>query len=208
VDRKLERITFDEPVPVGLLQVHLSRYVWALQHCVDKAVLDIGCGCGYGTWLVGNVASDVIGLDVSPEAIGEARRTFADSCFVQCAIEDFEGGPFEIVTCFEMLEHTRNLCVVTDKIKSLLAPGGAALFSLPLHQPSEFHHYRDFSYGQWRDVLEKTFRVTGVWFQDVECGCNNVSIRRVMCDDHVDWSEASLRFEPETGNIIFKVTNG
>lgn len=204
MDHQLERITFQEQVPVELLQTHWSRYVWALRYCVGQSVLDVGCGCGYGTWLLSTVAESVIGIDPSPEAIGDARSTFSDASFLQCSIEDFTGGPFGVIVAFEVVEHCEDVDAVVKKIASLLAPNGTALISLPLYQPSEYHHHRDFGYDQWSEVLEGHFQITGVCYQDNEHPeGNNVCLKAVMYHGQVDWSEASLRFEPDSGNVIF-----
>lgn len=192
MDHQLERIAFQEQVPVELLQTHWSRYVWALRYCVGQYVLDVGCGCGYGTWLLSTVAESVVGIDPSSEAIGEARSTFSDASFLQCSIEDFAGGPFGVIVAFEVVEHCDDVEAVVKKIASLLAPNGAALISLPLHQPSKYHHFRDFGHQEWIDV----FKGSGLWLNEMywqPIEYPNLNILRISPMPH----------EPETGNVIF-----
>ena len=47
---------------------HLHRYALAMDCARDAVVLDIACGEGYGSNLLAQVAREVIGVDVSPEA--------------------------------------------------------------------------------------------------------------------------------------------
>ena len=54
---------------VKIYQHHLSRYIFALPYARDRKVLDASCGSGYGTDLLYDVANDILGIDVSKEAI-------------------------------------------------------------------------------------------------------------------------------------------
>jgi len=56
---------------------NIQRFQFALEWCRGKRVLDAGCGSGYGTHYLGcNGASSVLGVDISTEAIDEARREY------------------------------------------------------------------------------------------------------------------------------------
>jgi len=210
LDREsLERISFRKYLPVEMMQMHFCRYIWALPYCIGKSVLDVGCGMGYGTWLLGQVADSIVGVDIAAEAIEEARATF-DSMFVQCSIEDYAGGPFAVVVAFEMVEHCTDLDAVLEKIGSLLSPEGIALVSLPLYQPSEWHHRRDFGYGMWVRKLREHFRIVGVSYQPTECPqTSNVHVWDVVHDDgEVEaWPMSDLdEFGcPRTGISIFQL---
>ncbi len=197
-----ERISLGVDTPVELVQTHLSRYVWSLRFCEGKDVLDVGSGTGYGTWLISTRAKTVIGVDQCAEAVAEAQSNFSGH-FLCLKMEDVDlEDTCDVVTCFEVLEHLKNLDEGMAKIANFLKAAGVALISLPLHQPSEFHHKRDFGYHQWKALLLQYFDVDDVYYQAIEgTASNNVCIQRVGLPE--DWSEASLKQEPEHGIVIF-----
>lgn len=167
-----ERISIAPDTPVAIIQSHLSRYIWAMHYCVGKDVLDLGCGTGYGTWMLGTVASDIIGIDKCVEAITEAKRDF-NGVFFDLSIEDAPqqmSFRADTVVAFEVMEHLDDVDVGMEAIKQLLKPEGMALISIPLHQPSEWHHLRDYGYEDWREIVERHFEIVpnGVYWQPTE----------------------------------------
>ena len=54
-------------------------YIVACELAHNKEVLDIACGEGYGSDLLANVASHVVGVDVSAEVILHARNKYKKS---------------------------------------------------------------------------------------------------------------------------------
>jgi ubiquinone/menaquinone biosynthesis C-methylase UbiE len=96
------------------------------------AVLDLGCGKGFQTQIMARSCGRVIGLDVSPAKIAEARRFLEHSCverkveFIAGKIEE-AGLPAESldrVVSFCVLEHIPNLDRVLQELVRLLKPGG------------------------------------------------------------------------------------
>jgi len=65
----------------GVYKEHLSLYNFARKFVLDKEVLDIGCGTGYGTFFLSNIAKSVIGVDISIDAINRAKENFSFSKF-------------------------------------------------------------------------------------------------------------------------------
>ena len=63
-------------VESDLWNEHVSRYRYAALFAVNKYVLDIGCGTGYGASMMASVARDVAGFDVSLEAVQYARESY------------------------------------------------------------------------------------------------------------------------------------
>ena len=58
-----ERIVPDA-TPAGVVALHLKRYDFARAYCDGADVLDAGCGVGYGTAYLAEVAASVVGVDV------------------------------------------------------------------------------------------------------------------------------------------------
>ena len=184
-----ERISIAPDSPVGLIQCHVARYVWAMHYCVEKTVLDVGCGTGYGTWLLGQIADEVTGIDKSVEAIAEARRDFS-GVFLHM---DIESAPkpvswcFDTIVAFEVMEHLDDVDVGMEAVKYLLSDNGNALISLPLHQPSKWHRFRDYGYAEWYDIVTRHFHIVsdGVFWQPIEEAVyrdGNVNIRKMPED--------------------------
>jgi len=119
----------------GLFAWHRARYEFALPFVPNRSVLDIGCGEGYGAALLSVQAAEVVGIDYSPAAIGHARSTYrrrnlrfvvADATRLDPAI-----GRFDVVTCFEVIEHLGNPEGLLDTIARTLNPGGLLVLSTP-----------------------------------------------------------------------------
>ena len=73
---------------------HWHRYAFAAQVIQDKRVLDLACGEGYGSALLGKKNRSVVGVDLDGEAIAHARARYgADNVrFVQGSAEAIPAG--------------------------------------------------------------------------------------------------------------------
>src|SRR3990170_4634858 len=85
---------------------HLSRYKFAQGFVKGKKVLDIACGVGYGSMMLKEVASFVVGVDISDDNILYASEFYkSDNLkFEKGDIRTYgsEGDIlFDFVVCFE-----------------------------------------------------------------------------------------------------------
>ena len=94
--------------------------------------LDIGCGKGFQTQILARRCRRILGVDVSPSQISEARKFLAGSRverkteFRQGRLQDL-GLPAESldrVLSFCVLEHIPELDIVLAEVARLLRPGG------------------------------------------------------------------------------------
>ena len=153
-----ERITLDNTTDVNTIQAHIQRYTWALSYCVDKNVLDVGCGIGYGTYMLGCVAGKASGIDISAEAIEECKDNYWND-FDVCDIEKYtkENG-FDIIVAFEVIEHIEDMSAGICNMKEAVTEDGIILMSMPIHQGNnEFHHGRDYSCEDWIQFIDDNF---------------------------------------------------
>lgn len=151
-----ERLTFvGEAMPYAsmLAAEHLSRYALVKGLCANRRVLDIACGEGYGSALMKSWgAKEVYGVDISPEAVANASRAFSGNGikFLQkdasdCASLLAELGKFDLIVCFETLEHVQDVPGMLQGFKALSADGGSIVISCPndgaviADAPNEFH---------------------------------------------------------------------
>src|SRR3977135_1391273 len=63
-------------VDIDLLNEHMARYNFAARLTRGKRVLDAGCGAGYGSAELAQMAERVIGIDIAPEAVEFARSHY------------------------------------------------------------------------------------------------------------------------------------
>jgi len=74
-----------------------------------KRALDVGCACGYTTHVLEGLGYDVVGVDISAWGTKQAK-THCGGEFLVCDAQTqmpFSGG-FDLVTCFDVLEHLPN----------------------------------------------------------------------------------------------------
>ncbi|MHB1543315.1 MAG: bifunctional 2-polyprenyl-6-hydroxyphenol methylase/3-demethylubiquinol 3-O-methyltransferase UbiG [Gammaproteobacteria bacterium] len=99
-------------------------------------VLDIGCGGGILTEALAHAGAQVTGVDTSPDAIRVAE---AHACNQGLSISYQVGEAtallpdqyqsFDVVTCFEMLEHVPDPCSIIQNTAELVRAGGTVFVS-------------------------------------------------------------------------------
>jgi len=137
----LEReLAYHEKLYSGFAQTHFAKpAVRALRrHMVERIVrltgadrsmrvLSLGCGIGDTELLLAPQVSELIGVDLSPAAIRQARAD-AVRCGVSNARFEHEipGEPFDVVMAVFFLHHLPDaeLSGLPRKLKDLLRPGG------------------------------------------------------------------------------------
>lgn len=100
-----------------VVQDHIARYNWALPWVNGRTVVDLGCGTGYGSFLMSFLAETVIGLDVDRESIEFAQKHFAGVEFLVCDLESGSELPgADVYVAFELLEHLRHPQVLSIRV--------------------------------------------------------------------------------------------
>jgi 2-polyprenyl-3-methyl-5-hydroxy-6-metoxy-1,4-benzoquinol methylase len=137
----IERLSFARTTAYSAIEaaIHLCRYSLAQTLCAGKRVLDISCGEGYGSSFLATKwgAAEVHGVDISEEAIGRARETFADAritfhCRPAEQLDDlFAAASFDLIVCLETMEHMPDARRLLTSLRRLLKPGGTLILSCP-----------------------------------------------------------------------------
>lgn len=102
----------------------------------DRRILDLGCGDGSFAAALAEKGFDVTGVDVSAEAIREAKRVYPHlKLFEATAYDDLAGrfGQFPVVTSLDVVEHVYFPSKLAACVYSLLQDGGTAIISTPYH---------------------------------------------------------------------------
>lgn len=154
-----------------MYQEHLARYAFAAQFAVGADVLDVGCGVGYGSqWLGKAGAKSVLGFDLSEAAVDHARMNYfhpAVSFKVADATAIEPGDGYDLVTCFELIEHIAPQEHVLDLIKGALRQEGVLVISTPrpLDQIRTHFHVHEMNFEELYRMLKQRFRNVAPFFQ-------------------------------------------
>ena len=128
---------FDSSSNYWMRLEHLGRYIWATNECLRakaETVADIACANGYGTLMLSKCADIVYGFDRSSEYIALAPKR-ENIEYVLADLDKLEtqeyGEKFDIITCFETIEHVKNPERLSKTLYNLLKPRGTLLLSFP-----------------------------------------------------------------------------
>jgi SAM-dependent methyltransferase len=141
---------------------HLARYRLAAQLVRGLRVLDAGCGEGYGIALLAAAgAGAVVGVDVDEATIAEARERYGlDFQVADVAKLPFENASFDVVVCFETIEHVGDARQAVAELRRVLADDGLLVISTP--NPAEYvveneFHVREYTPAEFAEILDEHF---------------------------------------------------
>ena len=165
----------------NLFNEHLARYRFAA-HVWQGAgkMLDAGCGAGYGTAELSRTGADVLGIDVSEEAIAHARANYATASTIRfeqasCMAIPAETQAFRLIAAFEVIEHLADWRGFLREASRVLEEAGLFLVSTPNRLyyaesrlkagPNPFHVH-EFTEAEFRSELERVFPQVKILLQN------------------------------------------
>jgi 2-polyprenyl-3-methyl-5-hydroxy-6-metoxy-1,4-benzoquinol methylase len=155
-----------------MYQEHIARYLFASQIVADKAVIDIGCGVGYGSQRLGELgAASVQAFDLSEDAIRHARIHYAHPN-VRYEVANAESftidRKFDVAVCFELIEHVRNPRAVMTNIKKALGDDGILVMSTPraLEQKRTHFHEHEFGLEEYVELIRQFFGEVEIYMEN------------------------------------------
>ncbi|WP_420607384.1 bifunctional 2-polyprenyl-6-hydroxyphenol methylase/3-demethylubiquinol 3-O-methyltransferase UbiG [Novosphingopyxis sp.] len=131
------------PVRLRYIRRQIDRR-WGLDKCewtplAGKSALDVGCGAGLLAEPLARLGAAVKAIDAAPENIAAARAHAAQSGLAidyrAEAVEALHAGPFDLVTCLEVIEHVDEPAHFASQLAGKLADGGLLILSTPNRTP-------------------------------------------------------------------------
>jgi ubiquinone/menaquinone biosynthesis C-methylase UbiE len=114
---------------------HLERYRFACKYAKGKSILDIACGVGYSAAMLINAgATSYLGVDINDGLVKYANNTYGSEYanFVVGDIKTFNNNvTYDMITCFETIEHVEEYESALKNLNKLLRRGGILLISSP-----------------------------------------------------------------------------
>ena len=161
---------------------HQHRYEFAKEFVKDKAVLDLACGEGYGSFLLAGSAKKVFGVDIAEETIKHASLKYQKNNleFIRGSMTSIpiDGEKiFDIIVCFEAIEHIKEQEQLMREIKRLLKEDGILIISTPniyvYSQKPGYNvfqnpfHLKEMSYEEFDELLKNNFKEVFIYGQKV-----------------------------------------
>jgi SAM-dependent methyltransferase len=117
---------------------HWHRYAFAARCATGRRVLDVACGEGYGSGLLSQVATHIIGVDIDAATLAHARQRYANQAnctFVEgsAAALPISDASVDLVVSFETIEHlsAEDQPRMLAEFARVLAPNGLLVLSSP-----------------------------------------------------------------------------
>ena len=160
---------------------HMHRYLMVRDLIHNKTVLDIASGEGFGSDYLAQYASNVIGVDLSKDAIDHAKKkyqrdnlTFKVGSTSQIPLDD---NSVDVVVSFETIEHHDEHEEMMAEIVRVLKPDGVLIISSPdkaeysdVPQTNNPYHVRELYQHELEELLSKYFKYSEIYGQRVIFG--------------------------------------
>ena len=148
-----------------LSQIDVVAGYFDVKNGYGKRALDVGCGYGYAMTLFKEFGYEVYGTDISKHILHEARGNLVWD--VALVVHDIQtplpfNKKFDLITCFEVLEHLKSPESAIENCYHALKPGGLYIVTTPnrlspfssiLERDKEHINVR--SAGEWKRCFSR-----------------------------------------------------
>jgi len=148
----------------------LTPYVYAAPLASRKVILDVACGRGHGSLWLAKGANQLAALDTDKAKIRQLSKWSASTQHLDVSIMDaqrlgFRSRTFQVVTCFEVIEHLSDPDILLSELRRVLTEDGCLLLTtpnrtvrlLPLQAPWNHEHLREYSRRNLQRSLRRHF---------------------------------------------------
>ena len=112
-----------------------SKYRWIIEAIEQRGksnrILEVGCSRGYLTSYFILAGYEVLGTDVSAEAVNAARAAFGNFFETSNSASISQRGPYDVIYHAGMIGCVADPVGMTNRLFDLLKPGGQLLFNAP-----------------------------------------------------------------------------
>lgn len=151
---------------------HLKAYEYAKDFVINKNVLEVGCGSGYGSKYLSKYANSITTIDIDNDSLEYSKNnnTNDNINYIHANILDginIDENTYDVVISFQVIEHIDSIesKLYLNEIKRLLKPNGIAIITTPnrlfrLHpfqKPTNKYHKIEYSPSQLKKLLQKHF---------------------------------------------------
>ncbi|MBU0548424.1 MAG: class I SAM-dependent methyltransferase [Candidatus Omnitrophica bacterium] len=164
-----ERILLEKETPLMIAR-HFCAYKFARVYSSGKEVLDIGCGEGYGSGFLAEVAKGVLGIDYDAAIIDYAKDKYhKENLKFSCLNVDNLGSltrKFDLICSFQNIEHIRDAHKLLKNITNLLKEGGIFICSTcnikdaspGRESPFNKFHVKEYLASEFKELLQGHFK--------------------------------------------------
>jgi SAM-dependent methyltransferase len=161
-------------------KLHLQRYEFALQNIApNQSALEVGAGLGVFSQMLNDHVARYAGVEIDPEACRKAGLRIGNTDLIKQADAHelpFESNSFDVVVCFEVLEHLKDFRKALGEIRRVLRPSGRLIASIPYRKKggpgdtnpfygrNPFHLYEP-GEGEFHDALAVNFSQVNFFYQ-------------------------------------------
>lgn len=149
----------NDPNDKDSLDIHFSRYEFASTQLTGNNILDMACGCGFGTALMATANPDkqFTGIDIDPAAVEYARTNYKlDNLRYECSDAlQWSGDSYDSIVSLETIEHLPSPQKLAENLTKLLKQGGRIIASVPVTPTCDGnpHHLHDFTKASFKRLF-------------------------------------------------------
>ncbi|MGH1565807.1 class I SAM-dependent methyltransferase [Mumia sp. DW29H23] len=132
-----------------------------------RAVLEAGCGEGYGADLLSRDAASLVALDYDAYATGHVRTAYPDVPVVRANLValPYADASFDVVVSLQTVEHLWDQDAFVAECVRVLRPGGTLVVSTPntlTFPPGNIYHPKELEPDELRTLVAAHARVTSL----------------------------------------------
>jgi 2-polyprenyl-6-hydroxyphenyl methylase/3-demethylubiquinone-9 3-methyltransferase len=140
VDGGFKMLHIINPIRISYIHKMLSKYISNTKHISTSGIkiLDLGCGGGIVSIPLSKSLTEsfVVGVDAGIQNISvasnHAKKVGSSATFIHTEAKEWcdkNQEQYDMVVCFELLEHVSDVSELIKSISSSVKPGGIVIFS-------------------------------------------------------------------------------